>query len=273
MARMLTSTPRRPDNGASRFKLTGNPVAFVPRITEFEKVRDRVLTDDELRCVWRSLEALRPVVAMTFRCAILLGGQRFRQLLRATWSDYDAAHRVLKLEDPKGRHKATVPHRLPVSVRVATIIEQLREFNGRGAYIFSANSGRAPIHAATLSISFASLRAEVNDGDADAASTMQGRDLRRSIETRLQSLGVARDARAQLMTHGPNSGVQQRHYERHDFLAEKAQALALLKDHILGLVDTAPRAKQGRSHTAFSSRSTAKNSVAKHLRKRTGSAP
>ena len=73
----------------SRFKLAGIPATFVPRIKEFESVRDRVLTDDELRRVWDGLDALRPEVGLTFRCAILLGGQRFRQLLRAEWKDYD----------------------------------------------------------------------------------------------------------------------------------------------------------------------------------------
>lgn len=269
--------PRRSGHEASRFKVTGNPVAFVPRIAEFEAVRDRVLTDDELRCVWRGLEGLRPEVAMTFRCAILLGGQRFQQLLRATWDDYDAARQVLQLEDSKGRRKTPEPHRLPVSARIATIIEQLRRFNGHGTYIFSASAGRAPIHAATLSIAFAGLRGGLTDGDGGVATRMQARDLRRSIETRLQALGVARDVRAQLMSHGRTSGVQQRHYERHDFLAEKAIALALLEVHILRLVDTTRRAKKKTSDGASRGRSTNRNSVAhsvaKRPRKRNGLAP
>ncbi len=135
-------------------------------------------------------------------------------------------------------------------------------------YIFSANAGRVPIHAATLSIAFAGLRGGVNDDDGDAATRMQGRDLRRSIETRLQALGVARDVRAQLMSHGRTGGVQQRHYERHDFLAEKTIALALLEVHILYLVDTTPRANKKNSDGASRGRSTNRNSVAHSVAKR-----
>jgi hypothetical protein len=57
--------PRRPAHDSSRFKLSGNPVSFVPRITQFEVARDRVLTDDEMRRVWHGLEQLRPEVALT----------------------------------------------------------------------------------------------------------------------------------------------------------------------------------------------------------------
>ena len=78
---------------------------------------------------------------------------------------------------------------------------------------------------------------------------MQARDLRRSIETRLQALGVERDVRAQLLSHGRTSGVQQRHYERHDFLEEKADALSLLESHILGLFQSKTGKRSGTRRT------------------------
>jgi len=192
--------PRRSDSPAARFKIAGNPVAFVPRIADFEGTRDRVLSDDELRQVWRGLDDVRPEVALTFRCAILLGGQRFRQLLRTTWDDYDEQRRVVTLQDAKGRRTTALAHRLPVSDRVADMLGALRRFNGHGLYIFSANAGRSSIHTATLSIAFAAVRNGSAKSD-DAAGAMQARDLRRSIETRLQALGVDREVRAQLLSH------------------------------------------------------------------------
>ena len=266
--------PRRADGEASRFKLTGNPVSFVPRIAEYETIRDRVLSDAELISVWHGLGTLRSEVALTFRCAILLGGQRFRQLSRATWRDYSNATRVLTLFDPKGRRKAPMPHVLPVSDRVASMLEQLRAFKGKGEFIFSANAGKAPIHTATLSIAFASLRTS-SRAPTDTASTMQGRDLRRSIETRLQALGVEREVRAQLLSHGRTSGVQQRHYERHDYLAEKAEALSLLESHIFELlINPDPKTARGTAaqakHTAAKAKNSVANSVAKPRKEKTG---
>lgn len=52
-------------------------------------------------------------------------------------------------------------------------------------------------------------------------------DLRRTVETRLAAAGVSRETRAQLQSHGL-SGVQVRHYDRHDYLQEKRQALEIL---------------------------------------------
>ena len=49
----------------------------------------------------------------------------------------------------------------------------------------------------------------------------QLRDLRRTCETMLAGLGVSSDIRAQLQSHGLG-GVQNRHYDRHDYAPEKA---------------------------------------------------
>ncbi len=201
-------------------------------------------------------------MALSFRCAILLGGQRFRQLLRATWGSYDAGRRVLALEDSKGRRKTPLPHLLPVTDRVAAFFERLREFNGHGQFIFSTNGGHAAIHTATLSIAFATLRDSATIEGGDIATPIQGRDLRRTIETRLQMLGVERDIRAQLLSHGRTAGVQQRHYERHDFLAEKKAALALLEDHIFRLLEQTSRRKKSASRGKSERRIATKNSVA-----------
>ena len=61
-------------------------------------------------------------------------------------------------------------------------------------------------------------------------------DIRRTVETRLQALGVSRDVRAQLLSHGRSGGVQAKHYERHDFLKEKAAALALWESYLIETV-------------------------------------
>jgi hypothetical protein len=47
----------------------------------------------------------------------------------------------------------------------------------------------------------------------------------------LAGLGVSSDVRAQLQSHGLG-GVQTRHYDRHDYMAEKRQALEQWARHI-----------------------------------------
>ena len=64
-------------------------------------------------------------------------------------------------------------------------------------------------------------------------------DLRRTAETMLAGLGISRDHRAVLLSHGL-SGVQQAHYDRHDYLAEKRSALVLWEKHLTGLLTGKP---------------------------------
>jgi len=59
----------------------------------------------------------------------------------------------------------------------------------------------------------------------------QLRDIRRTCETMLASLGVSSDVRAQLQSHGLG-GVQTRHYDRHDYMAEKRQTLKTWGRHL-----------------------------------------
>jgi hypothetical protein len=54
-------------------------------------------------------------------------------------------------------------------------------------------------------------------------------DLRRTVETRLAAAGLHSDTLAQLQSHGL-SGVQWRHYNRHDYYAEKLSALKKIRD-------------------------------------------
>ena len=50
------------------------------------------------------------------------------------------------------------------------------------------------------------------------------RDIRRTVETMLAALGISKDTRAQLLSHGI-SGVQAAHYDRHAYTDEKRAAL------------------------------------------------
>jgi len=60
------------------------------------------------------------------------------------------------------------------------------------------------------------------------------RDLRRTAETMLAALKVPSDVRAHLLSHGLG-GVQNRHYDRHDYAPEKKDALVRWMRHLTRL--------------------------------------
>lgn len=224
--------PRRAAEQASTFRLTSNPIQMLPRIAEFESARDRVLEDDELRHLWKTLATRKDKLGATIRCILLLGGQRFRQLLRVRRSDYDRRQCTLRLIDPKGKRRKAQEHLLPVSLQVARELDALIFANASGEFVFSTIGGEKPIHHTTISSEIGAI-AKLG---AAASPTYKPGDIRRTVETRLQALGVTRDVRAQLLSHGRASGVQARHYERYDFLPEKRTALKLWEEHLASVV-------------------------------------
>ena len=207
-------------NGVA-FKLTTNPVTLIPRKPEFDRARDRVLTDEELRHVWQALDGRAAPARNAVRLAVVLGGQRMTQLLRAQWRDLDEAARTLVLKDPKGRGPVR-DHLLPISEWAAELLGELRAIQAGTGHVFEGSQGGV--------LRLDSVSALV--GEIAAGKGYQLRDLRRSTETRLASLRVDKETRAQLLSHGRTTGVQNRHYDRWHYLDEKRAALAVWEHHL-----------------------------------------
>ncbi|NZA00589.1 hypothetical protein H0I39_00175 [Ottowia beijingensis] len=74
------------------------------------------------------------------------------------------------------------------------------------------------LSAAVTEMSKAMVKAE------EARSSFSLRDIRRTCETQLAALGVSKDVRGQLLSHGLG-GVQDRNYDRHSYWSEKVRAL------------------------------------------------
>lgn len=210
------------------FAIRENPVAIVARIAEYDRARDRVLNDDELRDYCKGLVDLHPAIGGLLKGALLLGGQRLSQLKRVTWADFDAKARTLRLRDTKGRGGVR-DHALPVSNQVAAILSRMRALNPQGL-IFSTRGGEIEIDLSTLSNAVRDIAGKSAQLRSERAYSLG--DLRRTVETRLAALGISKEIRAQVLSHGRSSGVQERHYDRHDYLPEKATALAKWERHV-----------------------------------------
>jgi hypothetical protein len=96
-----------------------------------------------------------------------------------------------------------------------------------GPYLFTLTAGRS---GADFSGIFKRVR-HVADTMLAADELPGGRftpgDLRRTVETTLSGAHVSKETRARLQSHGLN-GVQERHYDKHECMAEKRAALEVL---------------------------------------------
>lgn len=217
------------------FGIDFNPAATVPRIADFERTGDRVLTEDELRAFWLALEALPVVQRAALRLNIALACQRPTQLLRADWPAFDFEQETLLLRDSKGRGGAR-DHLLPLTALALEQLKPLRELNApkkpgeKGPDSPFVAEGSRPMVLETLSKAVREISDTLKK--EKGIPRFQLRDLRRTCETMLQKMGVDKEVRAHLLSHGRAQGVQGKHYERYDFLTEKRAALEAWARHL-----------------------------------------
>jgi len=185
---------------------------------------ERALSLAELRAYWQRIEAMPGAAGGLLRFHLLTGGQRLEQLARLTSSDYDADLNAIVLRDGKGRRAKPRAHVVPLLPAAADAMRAM----GNGEYLFSVNVGESGTDSSTVrkyvdKVARAMLAAgELSGGNFTPT------DLRRTVETRLAAAGIGKDIRAHLQSHGLG-GVQDRHYDRHDYLDEKRAALEALE--------------------------------------------
>jgi integrase len=197
------------------FAIEHNPVDSVPAIAV--KAGNRTLSADELRAYIKALGD--DLADRALRLALLAGGQRMAQLLRATVGDWNADTATLRLWDGKGKRSAAREHLLPLAPKAAAMVAALveRAEANESPWLFSTH-GKVPMTFTTPGKRAAEIAAGMKGEPFDL------RDIRRTCETMLAGMGISRDTRAQLLSHGI-SGVQAAHYDRHGYTDEKRAAL------------------------------------------------
>lgn len=235
MAMRAGLDPSVPGTSAA-FGVEANPIERLPALAQFNVARDRALTLPELRAFWRRItESPDGARRDAIMALMLLGGQRMTQLLRLTRADVDMSGETLILRDFKGRKRATNPrrHELPIVAELAPILERrLLLCPNPDSPVFSA-TGRVPLRVETAAELVTDVCAAMAKGGELEKGPFALCDLRRTLETHLAALGVSRDVRGQVQSHGLG-GVQQRHYDRHDYMPEKRAALEILAQRMNG---------------------------------------
>lgn len=218
------------------FEIQTNPAAPIPTVPV--RARDRTLDKEELKHYLGQLKD--SPVDLALKLHLYSAGQRMEQLLRARVRDYDADSGILRLWDPKGRRQQPREHRLPLGKKGAATVETLIA-RARQARPEEDNpplfpSGSRVMTAETL------INRVREISDATAGPPYRPGDIRRTVETLLAGMGISRDIRAVLLSHGV-SGVQFQHYDRHSYEPEKRAALERWEQHLDDLLHPKPDRK------------------------------
>ena len=235
LAKRANIDPSIPKN-LRAFGIEFNPITNIPAMSEYAQVGDRVLNDIEL--AWYIAE-VRKIEDSSIRAALLLclllGGQRMEQLLRVSAKDVDLIGseamddkgkswivKTITILDKKGRRRKPRIHRVPIFGESEILIwDLIKKYSGSKTLFVNMNNLQVTPQMTKVEVKKISDKL-LADGLITSGFSFQ--DLRRTCETMLAGLGVGKDIRAQIQSHGI-SGVQSLHYDRWDYLVAKQKAL------------------------------------------------
>ncbi len=195
--------------------------------------RDRVLSDEELGVLWHCLPGLGRPFDPFFRLLILTA-QRREEVARMDWSELkrDQAEWIL----PASRTKNSKAQHVPLSPVAISILDGLADgpmWPKRG-FIFST-TGLTPVSG----FSKAKRRLDEKMGEqlADRFHAWRTHDLRRTVATGLQRLGVRFEVTEAVLNHvsGARGGIAGV-YQRYDWGTEKRAALEAWASHVANVV-------------------------------------
>jgi integrase len=201
--------------GIRRELVETNPCAMIER-PGTEKSRDRVLSADELRRVWKALDGEDAGNAALFKL-FLFTAQRGYELRTMRWEDLDLDTGWWTI--PAERAKNGKAHRVPLAPPVVAILRELEavanESGERRPFVFTSPRAKDG-HRTTLTKAAKRLR------EASGVDFIP-HDIRRTVASHLASVGVQRLTISKLLNHAERGITAV--YERHSYDAEKQAAL------------------------------------------------
>jgi integrase len=185
--------------------------------------RDRILTDAEIKAVWKACEGREPA-GRVVRLLLLTGCRREEvNGLSEGEVERDGEGNPVALLLPAERTKAGRAHRVPLSLLAADLIAKAPH---TGDVLFPGRHASIPFKGWSRAVE-----------DIQRLSKTGGwtpHDLRRTCASGLARLGVRPDIIDRVLNHAPPR--LRRTYDRHDYAPELRDALARWADYVARVV-------------------------------------
>jgi integrase len=202
------------------FKITYNPASDTEPDTSANKADKNPLSHEEMLLYWKRIKVITGFKGSVLRLHLLTGGLRIKQLVLLKRSNIVKAE--MTLYDTKGRPGGEPrPYTTPL---LPLAKKALEDCNPVGEFAISSNGGYTPLAATTLS-------RWACDAVGDLLPDFNAKRIRSGVETFLSKRKFSEDLRGRLQSHGI-SGVQNRHYDGHDYMDEKREMLAKLHEFL-----------------------------------------
>jgi integrase len=204
---------------------TSNPVMGTNDPTEGQQARDRVLTDDEVRIVWRHCQDddFGRIVRL-----LLLTACRRDEIGWLRWQEVDLPGNRLLL--PAERTKPGRALEMPLVSTARAIIEGAPRRLGR-EFVFGGRGGFGAWSWCKLAFD-----ARITAAEGRALPHWTLHDLRRTVRTGMSKLGVQPHVAELVLNHVAHRSGVVGVYDHHDYQPEIAEALAKWEAHLLATV-------------------------------------
>lgn len=191
--------------------------------------RDRWLKDEELKLIWQASPRSHPCFGPIVRLLIMTG-QRREEVSGMSWQELDRGEMVWTL--PSSRSKNKEANIVPLNqLAMAELDGQAGgpAWPRKGLVFATANGNRfTAFHKGKLAID-----SEIERKRGEPLSPWRLHDLRRTLATNFQRLGVRFEVTEAVLNHvgASRTGVAGV-YQRHDWKEEKRAALDAWNDHL-----------------------------------------
>jgi integrase len=194
-----------------------NPCHGIPA-PGVEHRRERVLSEEEIKKLWKEFEKERHGVGATFKLR-LITAQRGGEVFSIEWKDLDLEGGWWTI--PGEKSKNGLAHRVPLLSAAVKILEGVREKQKKSktkkhsAWVFPARSGGGHLGTVQKSVEKIRERSGIKDFTAH--------DLRRTAASMMTGMGIPRLTVSKILNH-VEPGVTAV-YDRHSYDREKREAL------------------------------------------------
>jgi len=175
------------------------------------QARTRILTDDELRALWRVAERIGYPYGHLYKM-LMLTACRLREVNDAKWVEFDVDRKLWVI--PAERFKTGQVHIVPLTDAMLSVLASIPRTS---EYVFTSD-GKKPLNG----WSKVKRRVDRLMGEALTGPWIN-HDIRRTVRTQLAAMGVADHIAEMVLGHG-RKGIQ-RVYDQHKYLNEIRAAL------------------------------------------------
>jgi integrase len=216
-----------------RNAISENPFAGLAKPSD-ERPRERTLSDSELARIWHAAPKLPAPHGDLIRLLILTG-QRRSEVAGIRWSEIDEESGVWTIPAERvknGRRHGS--HSVPLSRLARDLIAELPRLDGCD-FVLPTSAAKAPV---SYSRSKALLDAATAEDGGLPMAPWTLHDIRRSVATGLQRLGVRLEVTERVLNHltGTRTGIVAV-YQRHAWTTETRAALDAWGAHVTKIVN------------------------------------